>query len=175
MLIKGPRFKFFYLFRRRKYNSIETIRMEGKTTMNIFSNYMESTVTPMREELTRNGFKELKTPEDVVSELEGAKGTSLVVVNSVCGCAAGLARPAALASLQHGKKPDHLLTVFAGQDKEATAKAREYFTGYPPSSPSFALLKDGKMVGMVQRHEIEDRSKEDIVASLTALYDQYCE
>ncbi|WP_025028548.1 BrxA/BrxB family bacilliredoxin [Caldalkalibacillus mannanilyticus] len=141
--------------------------------MNMFYNdYMASMVQPMREELTKNGFKELLAPDDVVNELENTKGVTLVVVNSVCGCAAGLARPAAVASLQHEKKPDHLLTVFAGQDKEATAKAREYFTGFPPSSPSFAVLKDGEIVGMVQRHEIEDRSLEQIVDSLTALYEK---
>lgn len=104
--------------------------------MNMFFNqYMDSMVQPMRDELTRNGFKELKTPSDVEEELNSAEGTTLVVVNSVCGCAAGLARPSAVASLQHEKKPDHLVTVFAGQDKEATAKAREYFEGYAPSSP----------------------------------------
>ncbi|MCK9911446.1 BrxA/BrxB family bacilliredoxin, partial [Microbacteriaceae bacterium K1510] len=93
-------------------------------------------------ELTRVGFNELKTAEEVEKTLPELKGTALVVVNSVCGCAAGLARPAVAHSLNHAKKPDHLYTVFAGQDKEATAKAREYFEGYPPSSPSFALMKD---------------------------------
>lgn len=140
-----------------------------------FNQYMDSMVQPMREELTRNGFKELKTPDDVDAELESAKGTTLVVVNSVCGCAAGLARPGAVASLNHENKPDHLLTVFAGQDKEATAKAREYFVGYPPSSPSFALLKDGKIVGMIERHQIEDSPLEEIVGNLTELYDKYCD
>lgn len=143
--------------------------------MNMFFNqYMDSMVQPMRDELTRNGFKELKTPSDVEEELNSAEGTTLVVVNSVCGCAAGLARPSAVASLQHEKKPDHLVTVFAGQDKEATAKAREYFEGYAPSSPSFALLKDGKIMGMIERHEIEDSPLEEIVANLTQLYDKYC-
>lgn len=142
--------------------------------MNMFFNqYMESMVQPMREELTKNGFSELRTPEEVDEALK-QEGTTLVVVNSVCGCAAGLARPAAVTSLRHQKKPDHLYTVFAGQDKEATAKAREYFVGYPPSSPSFALLKDGKLVGMVQRQEIEDHELEEIVAKLTNLYDVYC-
>ncbi|PTX64223.1 putative YphP/YqiW family bacilliredoxin [Melghirimyces profundicolus] len=137
---------------------------------------MQAMVQPMRDELTRIGFEELRTPEEVVEALEnkGAKGTALVVVNSVCGCAAGLARPAVAHSLKHDPKPDHLFTVFAGQDKEATAKAREYFEGYPPSSPSFALMKDGKIVHMVQRHEIEDRSLEEISANLTAAYDKYC-
>jgi putative YphP/YqiW family bacilliredoxin len=140
-----------------------------------FNQYMDDMVQPMREELTRNGFKELKTPDEVDSELGSAKGTTLVVVNSVCGCAAGLARPGAVASLNHENKPDHILTVFAGQDKEATAKAREYFVGYPPSSPSFALLKDGKIVGMIERHQIEDSPLEDIVGNLTELYDKYCD
>lgn len=138
---------------------------------------MQMMVQPMRDELTRIGFKELKTPEEVEKALEGegAQGTTLIVINSVCGCAAGLARPAAAHSLNHDKKPQHLYTVFAGQDKEATAKARTYFEGYPPSSPSFALMKDGKLVHMVQRHEIEDRSLEEISANLTSAYDQYCD
>ncbi|GGA42102.1 UPF0403 protein YqiW [Kroppenstedtia guangzhouensis] len=137
---------------------------------------MQSMVQPMRDELTRIGFEELRTPEEVVEALEkkGAKGTALVVVNSVCGCAAGLARPAVAHSLNNERKPDHLFTVFAGQDREATAKAREYFEGYPPSSPSFALMKDGKIVHMVQRHEIEDRSLEEISANLSSAYDKYC-
>lgn len=137
---------------------------------------MQTMVQPMRDELTRIGFEELRTSEEVVEALEnkGAKGTALVVVNSVCGCAAGLARPAVAHSLNNGKKPDHLFTVFAGQEREATAKAREYFEGYPPSSPSFALMKDGKIVHMVQRHEIEDRSLEEIAANLTSAYDKYC-
>jgi putative YphP/YqiW family bacilliredoxin len=137
---------------------------------------MQMMVQPMRDELTRIGFTELRTPEEVVEALEreGAKGTALIVVNSVCGCAAGLARPAVAESLKHEKKPDHLFTVFAGQDREATAKAREYFEDYPPSSPSFALMKDGKLVHMVQRHEIENRSLEEIAANLTSAYDKYC-
>jgi putative YphP/YqiW family bacilliredoxin len=144
--------------------------------MNMFFNqYMESMVQPMREELTRNGFKELKTADDVSAEFDHAEGTTLVVVNSVCGCAAGLARPGAVASLQNEKKPDHLVTVFAGQDKEATAKAREYFEGYAPSSPSFALLKDGKIMGMIERHEIEDSPLEEIVANLSKMYNKYCD
>lgn len=144
--------------------------------MNMFyNNYMESMIQPMREELTRHGFQELKTPEDVMEAFDHMQGTALVVVNSVCGCAAGLARPSAVASLQHEKKPDHIYTVFAGQEKEATAKAREYFEGYPPSSPSFAVMKDGKLVGMVERHEIEDNDLGTIVGKLTAIYDKYCD
>ncbi|WP_027415901.1 BrxA/BrxB family bacilliredoxin [Aneurinibacillus terranovensis] len=139
-----------------------------------YDEYMKSVIQPMRTELTTNGFEELRTPEEVEAKLGDLKGTALVVVNSVCGCAAGLARPAVVHSLRNDKKPDHLYTVFAGQDKEATAKAREYFTGYAPSSPSFALLKDGKLVHMIERHEIENRSLEEIAADLTAAYDKYC-
>ncbi|OYD07385.1 BrxA/BrxB family bacilliredoxin [Paludifilum halophilum] len=137
---------------------------------------MQMMVQPMRDELTRIGFEELTTPEEVDNALKGkgAEGTALIVVNSVCGCAAGLARPGVAHSLNNEKKPDHLFTVFAGQDKEATAQARTYFEGYPPSSPSFALMKDGKLVHMVQRHEIEDRTLEEISANLTSAYDKYC-
>lgn len=137
-----------------------------------YQQQMDLMIRPMREELTRNGFKELRTPEEVDEAFQSAKGVALVVVNSVCGCAAGLARPAAVYSLNYEKKPDHLFTVFAGQDRQATARAREYFEGYPPSSPSFAVLKDGKLVGMIQRHEIEDETVENIIAKLHALYDK---
>lgn len=137
--------------------------------------YMNQVIQPMRDELTRVGFQELRTPEEVEEAFANAKGTALVVVNSVCGCAAGLARPAVAHSLRHPKKPDHLFTVFAGQDKEATAKAREYFVGYPPSSPSFALLKDGKLVAMIERYQIENNDLETISRMLTDLYDQHCD
>lgn len=137
--------------------------------------YMSQVIQPMRDELTRVGFKELKTAEEVEQTLPNLKGTTLVVVNSVCGCAAGLARPAVAHSLRHDKKPDHLYTVFAGQDKEATAKAREYFVGYPPSSPSFALLKDGELVAMIERHQIENNDLQTISSLLTQAYDKYCE
>lgn len=144
--------------------------------MNMFYQHyqqqMDLFIRPMREELTKNGFTELRTPEEVDQAFQTAKGVALVVVNSVCGCAAGLARPAAVYSLNHPNKPDHLFTVFAGQDREATARAREYFEDYPPSSPSFAVLKDGKLVGMVERYEIEDSTIEEIVAKLHALYDK---
>ncbi len=136
--------------------------------------YMSQVIQPMRDELTRVGFKELRTPEEVEQAFSNMKGTALVVVNSVCGCAAGLARPAVAHSLQHDKKPDHLYTVFAGQDKEATAKAREYFEGYPPSSPSYALLKDGKLVTMIERHQIENNDLQTISSFLTTAYDKYC-
>lgn len=139
-----------------------------------YHSYMDSMVQPMREELTSVGFTELKTPEEVEEALENNKGTTLVFVNSVCGCAGGLARPAVAYSLQYDVKPDHLVTVFAGQDKDATAKAREYFTGYPPSSPSIALLKDGKIQWMLERHQIEGHELEDVVNRLKAAYDKYC-
>jgi len=137
--------------------------------------YMNQVIQPMRDELTRVGFTELKTAAEVEEKLSNLQGTALVVVNSVCGCAAGLARPAVAHSLQNKKKPDHLYTVFAGQDKEATAKAREYFDGYPPSSPSFALLKDGKLVAMIERHQIEGNDLHAIASLLTTAYDKYCE
>jgi len=131
-------------------------------------------VQPMRDELTRLGIKELRTPEEVEQHLPNAKGTALVVVNSVCGCAAGQARPGVGLALQHEVTPDHLYTVFAGQDKEATAKAREYFAPYPPSSPSIALMKDGKLVHFIERHQIENRSAEEIASDLTAAFDRFC-
>jgi len=139
-----------------------------------FERYMLDMVQPMRDELTRLGIEELRTPEEVEAKLPTAKGTALVVVNSVCGCAAGQCRPGVAIALQHDVKPDHLFTVFAGQDKEATAKAREYFAPYPPSSPSIALMKDGKLVHFIERHQIENRSAEEIAADLTAAFDQFC-
>ena len=125
--------------------------------------YPENMVAPMRADLTDVGFVELKTPEQVVEQLENAKGTSLLVVNSVCGCAAGMARPAVKIALTNSsKQPDHLLTVFAGADVEATAKAREYTLPYPPSSPSIGLFKDGELVHFIERHHIEGRPAEMI-------------
>lgn len=139
-----------------------------------FDHYMRDTVQPMRDELTRLGIKELRTPEEVAGSLESAKGTALIVVNSVCGCAAGNCRPAVAQALQHDVLPDQLFTVFAGQDKEATAKAREYFEPYPPSSPSIALMKDGKLVHFIQRLSIEDRTAEEIAADLKAAFNEFC-
>ncbi|MDU5948274.1 MAG: BrxA/BrxB family bacilliredoxin, partial [Paenibacillus macerans] len=136
--------------------------------------YMRDMVQPMRDELTVLGIQELRTPEEVEEKLPGAKGTALVVVNSVCGCAAGQCRPGVAKALQHDLTPDHLFTVFAGQDKEATAKAREYFAPYPPSSPSIALMKDGELVHFIERHQIEDRSAEEIAADLTSAFDRFC-
>lgn len=139
-----------------------------------FDQYMRDMIQPMRDELTSLGIQELRTPEDVESKLPSAKGTTLVVVNSVCGCAAGQCRPGVAKALQHDLTPDHLYTVFAGQDKEATAKAREYFAPYPPSSPSIALMKDGELVHFIERHQVEDRSAEEIAADLTSAFDRYC-
>jgi putative YphP/YqiW family bacilliredoxin len=139
-----------------------------------FERYMLDMVQPMRDELTRLGIKELRTPEEVEAEVPGSKGTALIVINSVCGCAAGQCRPGVAEALNHTVVPDNLFTVFAGQDKEATAKAREYFAPYPPSSPSIALLKDGELVHFIERHQIENRSAEDIAADLTDAFDKYC-
>ena len=131
-------------------------------------------VQPMREELTRIGFEELRTPEEVDRVLGTEKATTLVVVNSVCGCAARNARPAAAIALQHPKRPARLLTVFAGQDADATARARGYFTGVAPSSPQMGLLKDGKLVFMLERRNIEGRPAADIAADLVAAFDRFC-
>lgn len=139
-----------------------------------FDQYMKDMVQPMRDELTRLGIQELRTPEEVEASLPDAKGTALVVINSVCGCAAGQCRPGVAQALQNDLTPDHLYTVFAGQDKEATAKAREYFAPYPPSSPSIALMKDGELVHFIERHQVEDRSAEEIAAELTSVFDRYC-
>lgn len=140
-----------------------------------FNMYMEDMVKPMREELTQLGIQELKTPEEVEQAMDGAKhGTTLIVVNSVCGCAAGQCRPGVALALNNETRPEHLYTVFAGQDKEATAKAREYFAPYPPSSPSIALMKDGELVHFIERHNIEDRSAEEIAADLKGAFDHYC-
>lgn len=139
-----------------------------------FDQYMRDMIQPMRDELTSLGIQELRTPEEVENALPTAKGTALVVVNSVCGCAAGQCRPGVAKALQHDLTPDHLYTVFAGQDKEATAQAREYFAPYPPSSPSIALMKDGELVHFIERHQIEDRSAEEIAADLTSAFDRFC-
>lgn len=136
--------------------------------------YPEELVAPMRADLTNNGFKELKSADEVSSTLDNLQGTALLVVNSVCGCAAGSARPGAVGSLSGDKKPDHLLTVFAGQDGEATSKAREYLLPYPPSSPSIGLFKDGELVHFVERHHIEGRSAEMIADHLKLVYNEYC-
>jgi putative YphP/YqiW family bacilliredoxin len=129
-------------------------------------------IQQMRDEVTRLGAEELRTPEDVDRVIPNSKGTLLVVVNSVCGCAAGVARPALAKALQHSVKPEKIVTVFAGQDKEATARAREYFEGQPPSSPSFALLRDGKLVRMIHRYQIEGHSVDQVARTLIEAFDQ---
>ncbi|MEI6740366.1 MAG: BrxA/BrxB family bacilliredoxin [Gemmatimonadaceae bacterium] len=136
--------------------------------------YPEPLLIPMRQELTRVGVEELRTVEAVDARLGAPSGTVMVVVNSVCGCAARNARPAIAMAMQHATRPDVSATVFAGQDTAATARARDYFVGYPPSSPSIALLKDGEVVFMLPRHRIEGRSASEIAADLTSAFDQYC-
>ena len=136
--------------------------------------YDERFVTPMRQELTRLGIEELRTPDEVDARLKDAKGTTLVVVNSICGCAARMARPAVAMALSHEHKPDHLTTVFAGQDADATERARGYFTGYPPSSPQIALMKDGKLVKMIQRQDIEGKDPAMIAKDLNDAFEKFC-
>jgi putative YphP/YqiW family bacilliredoxin len=138
------------------------------------SMYDEQFIAPMRRELTDIGFRELHSADEVDETLPNAKGTAMVVVNSMCGCAARNARPAVRRALAGGKRPDHLFTVFAGQDPEPTQRAREYFTGYAPSSPSVALLRDGSLVWMLERWQIEGRPADEIAADLTAALEEYC-
>ena len=139
-----------------------------------FNFFMNDVVNQARQEIVSAGYKELNTPAEV-EEAFAQKGTTLVMINSVCGCAGGVARPAAAHALHYDKRPDHLVTVFAGQDKEATETARSYFTGYPPSSPSFALLKDGKIITMVERHQIEGFDPASVVAKLQNEFEKHCE
>lgn len=136
--------------------------------------YPELMVIPMREDLKRMGIEELRTASDVDRELGSTQGTTLVVVNSICGCAAGRMRPAVRTALQHSSRPDRAFSVFAGQDVEATDRARSYFTGYPPSSPSLALFREGKLVHMMQRSDIEHRDAMDIATELKRVFDQHC-
>jgi putative YphP/YqiW family bacilliredoxin len=136
--------------------------------------YSELMIHPMREELTRIGVEELRTPEDVQKTIESSKGTVMVVVNSICGCAAGKARPGIARALQHNVRPDKVGTVFAGADIEATEKARSYFTGYEPSSPSIALLKDGQLVYMMERRQIEGKDASQVANELIQAFDQHC-
>ncbi|NQD66082.1 BrxA/BrxB family bacilliredoxin [Bacillus haikouensis] len=139
-----------------------------------FNLFMNDIVRQARQEMETSGYSQLTTEEEVDNAL-AKSGTTLVMINSVCGCAGGIARPAAAHAIHYDKRPDQLVTVFAGQDKEATAKARSYFTGYPPSSPSFALLKDGKLLTMVERHEIEGHDPMSVVNKLQTYFDEYCE
>lgn len=136
--------------------------------------FMRDIVNAAREDIVSSGYEELRTPEEVEEAL-GREGTTLVMINSTCGCAGGVARPAAAHSVNHDKRPDHLVTVFAGQDREATEKAREYFEGFPPSSPSFALLRDGKIVTMVERHDIEGFSPIEVTLRLQKVFEEHCD
>ena len=136
--------------------------------------YPEIMIRPMREDLTRLGVEELKTAEEVDETIKNSQGTLMVVVNSICGCAAGKARPGVALALQHDVKPDKVATVFAGADIEATERARSYFTGHGPSSPSIALLKDGELVYMLERYQIEGRDAQQIAGELTRAFEQHC-
>ena len=136
--------------------------------------YPEIMVIPMREELTRLGIEELRTAEEVDRALKNRPGTTMVVVNSICGCAAGRMRPAVRLAMQNSVRPDHAYSVFAGQEKEATDRARGYFTGYPPSSPSIGILRDGQLVYLMPRSDIERREAPAIAADLKAAFDQLC-
>ena len=139
-----------------------------------FDLYMNDVVNQARSEIEQAGYQQLTTAEEVDEVLQ-QQGTTLVMVNSVCGCAGGVARPAASHALHYDKLPQRLVTVFAGQDKEATQKARDYFEGYAPSSPSFALMKDGKITEMIERHQIEGHDVMDVINQLQKLFDKYCE
>lgn len=136
--------------------------------------YPEPLIAPMRQELTQIGVEETRTAAEVEKAVRETSGTLMVVVNSVCGCAAGKMRPAVRLALQHPNRPDRVITVFAGQDREATEKARRYFTGYGPSSPSIALLQNGNLAYMMERHQIETRDSRSIAADLTAAFDRLC-
>ncbi len=136
--------------------------------------YPEILIIPMREELTKAGAKELRTAADVDAALADKNGTALVVVNSVCGCAAGKMRPGVRRALQNAVRPDRVYTVFAGQDKDATERARQHFGAVPPSSPSLALFRNGALMHFVPRSEIESRTAEDIAQQLSSAFEQYC-
>ena len=136
--------------------------------------YSEMLIKPMREDLTRLGVEETRTPEAVDAAVHNTEGTLMVIVNSVCGCAAGKARPGVALALDHDSKPDRSITVFAGADIEATDRARSYFTGFPPSSPSIALLQNGKLVYMMERYQIEGRNAEQIADELKNAFDKFC-
>lgn len=142
--------------------------------MSLEEDYYLMMIKSMRTELTDAGFRELLTPEDVDGAMQGKSGTTLVFVNSVCGCAGGLARPGVTMALEHDKKPDQLVTVFAGQDQEATARARDYFNNNPPSSPSIWLFKDGELVDQLHRGDIEGTGAHMVAAKLKKMFDTYC-
>jgi len=136
--------------------------------------YPEDLIKPMRQDLTRLGVRETRTPEEVDQAIQKTGGTTMVIVNSVCGCAAGKARPGVALALGHSVKPDDIVTVFAGADLEATDRAREHFKGYAPSSPSIALIQNGEVVYMLERHQIEGREAPEIAAALTDAFDRLC-
>ena len=149
--------------------------MKGDVNMDLnFDLYMTDVVNQARNEIEQAGYEQLTSQEEVDKVLQ-QEGTTLVMVNSVCGCAGGIARPAATHALHYDKTPDRLVTVFAGQDKEATQQARDYFEGYSPSSPSFALIKDGKIAQMVERHQIEGHDVMDVITQLQNTFDTYCD
>lgn len=139
-----------------------------------FDMFMKDVIDVARSDMREAGYEELTTREDV-DEALSRQGTTLVMINSVCGCAGGVARPAAAHSIHYDKRPEHLVTVFAGQDREATEQARTYFGDYPPSSPSFALLKDGEIITMIERHDIEGFTAIDVINKLQELFDEHCE
>ncbi|PTG24071.1 bacilliredoxin BrxB [Staphylococcus chromogenes] len=139
-----------------------------------FDLYMNDVVNQARKDMDIAGYEQLTT-EEKVNSVFSKEGTTLVMINSVCGCAGGIARPAAAHALHYDVLPDRLVTVFAGQDKEATQRARDYFEGYAPSSPSFALMKDGKITEMIERHQIEGHDTMDVINQLQRLFDKYCE
>jgi len=139
-----------------------------------FNMFMQDVVAVGRKDMVEAGYTELTTPEEVEETLS-KEGTTLVFINSVCGCAGGIARPAAANAIHYDKRPDQLATVFAGQDREATEKARTFFGDYPPSSPSFAFMKDGEIVSLIGRHEIEGFTAVDVMTKLQDLFDEHCE
>lgn len=139
-----------------------------------YDQFMIDVVKVAREDMVEAGYEELREPEEV-DEALARKGTTLVMINSICGCAGGIARPAAANAIHYDKRPDHLVTVFAGQDREATERARSYFGDYPPSSPSFAFLKDGEIITMVERYEIEGHSPMEVINRLQEIFDEHCE
>lgn len=141
--------------------------------MDNFDMFMKDVVEVARYDMRDAGYEELTSPEAVEVAMT-REGTTLVMINSVCGCAGGVARPAAEHAIHYDKRPDHLVTVFAGQDKEATEKVRTYFEDYPPSSPSFALLKDGKLIEMIERHDIEGFTAIDVMGKLQSFFDEHC-
>lgn len=136
--------------------------------------YPEELIQPMREDLTRLGVREARTPEEVDQVVQNGEGTTMVIVNSVCGCAAGKARPGVALALKHSVTPDNVITVFAGADVEATERARQHFKGFAPSSPSIALMQQGEVVYMMERHQIEGREAPEIAAVLTDAFDRLC-